>query len=61
MIIHICDLCGKKVGEKKIVNVRFRRADISRFIDICSDCYKEILGKAKAVQEAQEHGEGATE
>ena len=61
MIIHICDLCGKKVDAKEIVNMHFGRVDISKFFDICPDCFNEILGKAKALREAQEHGDGATE
>ena len=61
MILHICDLCGKKMGEKEIVNIHFKRVDISRYLDICPDCFNEIWEKAKAIREAQEHEEGAKE
>lgn len=61
MIIHICDLCGKKCGKKEIVNIQFKGDNKLNFLDICPDCTNEIWEKTKAVREAQEHGEGATE
>lgn len=59
MIIHICDLCGKKVRVKEIVTLQIKGDDKLNFLDICPDCFNEIWGKAKAIREAQEHGEGA--
>ena len=42
------------MGEKEIVNIHFKRVDISRYLDICPDCFNEIWEKAKAIKEAQE-------
>lgn len=61
MIINICDSCGKKMREKEIVTTQFKRDHVLKYLSICPDCFNEILKKAKAIQEAQEHGEGATE
>lgn len=58
MIIHICDLCGQKVRAKEIVTIPFKGVGSLNFLDICPDCFNEILGKVKAIREAQEHGEG---